>query len=39
MKKRRNVLILVIALLVLSGVYVFLNNRPSNEDEGSTKER
>ncbi len=38
MRKRRNVLILVIALLVLSGVYVFLNNRPSNEDEGSTKE-
>lgn len=39
MKKRRNVLILVIALVVLSGVYVLLNNWPSKEEEGPTKER
>jgi len=37
MKKRRNVLILVITLAVLSGLYVFLQNRPASND-GTTKE-
>jgi len=39
MRRSRNVLILVIALVILSGLYIYLNNRPADNSQESAEEK